>query len=408
MLRPFIRELRDRPDQLGVIAEDRLRYAEFDKTGVQCVGPEDEVLLMHAMHQTFVGTRAGSPAKHRRTVYSSCFQLTSDYGVRRCRIHCPGSRHTRFSGFLDDVYATLIVRLHHAPGFEMKQLWRDYAEFCSETGRELYIELSRDEEGCGAVKLHCHHETGEDTRVLFSRYVHEHLAEKARDVNRSRHYICSKCGKPYTDDEEIREAIEEDGDNAWVPCARRKCDERIPLWDAIEQKFASDEFRERVRQLRKQSQYEIDNESRELMLIGDAFTVAGRAGQIFRPTPNADHGIDGEIEFKDAGGKATNRRLYLQLKHGDSYLDVRKRDGREIFRIKKERHAEYWVSPRESVMLVIRTSDDRIRWMNVTRYLQRQKDAGNWPVKQIEFEGEDFNADAVLRWRSLVLGLAKD
>ena len=53
-----------------------------------------------------------------------------------------------------------------------------------------------------------------------------------------------------------------------------------------------------------------------------------------------------EIELKrdpataQSGGEATGRKLYLQLKSGDSYLEKR-RDGREVFKIDKPRHATY-------------------------------------------------------------------
>lgn len=149
----------------------------------------------------------------------------------------------------------------------------------------------------------------------------------------------------------------------------------------------------------EQARRAIDNESRELILVGHAFAIAGEAGQIFRPVPNSDWGIDGEIEFKDNNGNASGRRVYLQLKSGDSYLEPRK-DGREVFRIKKERHAEYWQAHEYPVMLVIRTADEQIRWMNVTEYLRKQGKA----VKQIVFDGEPFTALSVWRMRERVLG----
>lgn len=140
-------------------------------------------------------------------------------------------------------------------------------------------------------------------------------------------------------------------------------------------------------------------ESRELILLGHAFAIAGEAGQIFRPTPNSDWGIDGEIEFKDNNGNASGRRVYLQLKSGDSYLEQRK-DGREVFKIPKKRHVEYWTAHEYPVMLVIRTSDGQIRWMNVTEYLNKQGKA----VKQITFDGEPFTAASLWRMRDRVLG----
>jgi hypothetical protein len=147
----------------------------------------------------------------------------------------------------------------------------------------------------------------------------------------------------------------------------------------------------------------LDNESRELILVGQAFTVAGEAGQIFRPTPNSDWGIDGEIEFKDHKGRASGSRVYLQLKSGDSYLHERARDEAEVFTIKNPRHCGYWQQQAYPVMLVIRTSDGVIRWMDVSEYLKRESEGGRKVVRQVVFEGEPFVAEGLMRMRDRVL-----
>ena len=54
-------------------------------------------------------------------------------------------------------------------------------------------------------------------------------------------------------------------------------------------------------------------------------------------------------------------------------------------------------------MLVIRTSDGEIRWMDVSAYLKRES-AGGKSVKQIVFEGERFDVMSVRRWRERALG----
>jgi len=185
-----------------------------------------------------------------------------------------------------------------------------------------------------------------------------------------------------------------------VFCAH--CGKPIPLRDVVEEQFESPRVKDDVRKMQGESQSEIDNESRELILVGHAFAIAGEAGQIFRPTPNNDHGIDGEIEFKDDAGKASGKRLYLQLKSGDSYLDKRKRDGVEIFAIKNARWATYWQKQAYPVMLVIRQSDGTIRWMDVSAYLKRES-AGGKAVKQVVFDGEPFTAYTLRVWRDRVL-----
>ena len=55
------------------------------------------------------------------------------------------------------------------------------------------------------------------------------------------------------------------------------------------------------------------------------------------------------------------------------------------------------------MMLVIRTVDGEIRWMDVSAYLKRES-AGGKAVRQVIFEGERFDAVSVQNWRKKVLG----
>jgi hypothetical protein len=138
-----------------------------------------------------------------------------------------------------------------------------------------------------------------------------------------------------------------------------------------------------------------DNDSKDQVLIGDVYKIVGEAGQLFRQFNERDKGIDGEIEFVDKNGDPSGERVYLQLKSGDSYLRDRKSDKKKIFQIKKTRWATYWRSHKYPVMLVIRTSDGRIRWMNITAYIEQY----GTNIKQIEFQGEPFTANAIRQMR---------
>ena len=50
---------------------------------------------------------------------------------------------------------------------------------------------------------------------------------------------------------------------------------------------------------------ELDTQSLEQILIGHMMAIAGEANQIFHPVTMFDHGIDGEVEFKDNDGTAS-------------------------------------------------------------------------------------------------------
>jgi hypothetical protein len=126
------------------------------------------------------------------------------------------------------------------------------------------------------------------------------------------------------------------------------------------------------------------------------------AGQICREKNVSDHGIDVEIEFKNDKHEATGEMLLLQLKSGDSYLRTQRRDGAEVFAIRKERHAQYWMAQKFPVLLVVRTSDGQVRWMEVRELLQREAARGRVPTG-IVFSGERFDVMSVRRWRERML-----
>ncbi len=92
-----------------------------------------------------------------------------------------------------------------------------------------------------------------------------------------------------------------------------------------------------MRELQEQSATVSDSESRERALVGDVISTVALAGQISREFNVSDHGIDMEIEFKDDQGRATGKRLYLQLKSGESYRMIGKRDDEaKVLQIKDE------------------------------------------------------------------------
>jgi hypothetical protein len=55
-------------------------------------------------------------------------------------------------------------------------------------------------------------------------------------------------------------------------------------------------------------------------------------------------------------------------------------------------------------MLVIRTSDAAIRWMDVGSHLRERGGRRKTPIRQVEFQGEPFTALNLLRLRDKVFG----
>jgi hypothetical protein len=396
----LVRKVRKHPKELGCISERDLLAGNLDYQDFERLPQDQETIVLKALNETLV-----SRAWCLKQLLDGEVVLTFPSYFRRERPQRPGHPSVlvtyRFAGPADDIYATLVVRLHYTPAFESADLWRFAADFKTQTGKGLGLMLTRESEGNARIDLYFDADVGQDSRVLFARYVHDHLKEYAQNVMRLRHYACgnNKCkvySVPLADRTAIDEALASREDTVFCP----RCGKPILLNDAMEKKLASSKTEAAVRELQAEVQQILDNESRELLLVGHAYTISAEAGQIYRGYTNSDHGIDGEIEFKGNDGQATGKRLYLQLKSGDSYLTKRQRDGAEIFHIKKSRWADYWRSHAYPVMLVIRNSKGEARWMDVSEYLKRSEKQ----VKQIVFEGERFDALSVIRWRDRILG----
>ncbi len=401
----LVRKVRQHPREMGCILEDDLLAGDLDYQDFRRLPAEEEGILLRALQQTVV-SRAWCLRQHSE---GKGALLTFPSYFRRERPHAPAHPSVlvtyRFAGLLDEIYATLVVFLHHTTAFESTDLWKDAADFKTRAGAALGFSLFRESEGAGRLEAHFASDVDEGSRILFLTYLERHLRQHDPQTVRLRHYHCGnrRCGSfgsLFLNRREI--------DNALAPGGLGKvfcgaCGKPIPLRDKIESSLAAPESREAARKMQEEGQHEIDNESREIILVGHAFTIAGEAGQIYRGYTNSDHGIDGEIEFKDDAGQASGKRLYLQLKSGDSYLTPRQRDDAEVFKIKNPRWARYWQQQAYPVMLVIRTSDGRIRWMDVSAWLKRNSAEGK-TVRQVVFEGERFDAVTLRQWRDRMMG----
>jgi small GTP-binding protein len=398
-----IQTLREDKYERGCLPEERVLNGDLTyHSSLERLAGDEERFVLLAMHQTLVDR-------------GLCLREHTDKGpllifpsyYRRERPELVGHPAVlvtyRFNGFLDDIYSTLVVRLHHTKPFQQDELWRCAADFKTLTGKQLGVKLTRRAEGAGELEVYFDPKIPIGEKIIFSKYVHEHLLQNATDVVRLRHYVCPHCGTPAGNREVAMKKLEEGRKN--IPCV--ECDDpskRIPLWDQMEELFASPEIQQKVHELQEQSTIVLDTESKERALVGEVISTVALAGQISREFNVSDHGIDMEVELKSVIGEASGRKLYLQLKSGDSYLRERKSDGAEVFNIKDERHVRYWMAQAFPVLLIIRNSEGEVRWMEVRDWLKRESDNGKKPVRQIIFKGERFDVMSVRRWREKLLG----
>jgi small GTP-binding protein len=197
-----IQTIREDKYERGCLPEERVLNGELNyQSSMERLEADEERFVLLAMHQT--------PVKR-----GLCLRENTDEGpllifpshYRRERPELTGHPAVlvsyRFNGFLDDIYATLVVRLHHTDSFEADELWRYAADFKSlSQGRRLGVKLTRRGEGAGELEVYFDPDIPVAEKMIFSRYVHEHLLKKGNEVVRLRHYVCPHCKTPVRDRE---------------------------------------------------------------------------------------------------------------------------------------------------------------------------------------------------------------
>lgn len=406
-----LKTMLDDKSEMGCILESDVLEGRLDFDRPSAVQADEERFILLAMHQTLL--ERGLCAREF-TENGPVLVFPSYFKRHRPELtgHPAVLVSYTFEGFISEIYSTLVVRLHHTRPFEHDQLWQDAADFKTASGLQIGLKLSRRKDASGHIDVYCDPAIPLGEKILFIRYVHEHLRQRASNVERHRHYLCVNCGNSVLDHAAVSRRIL--GNFSDIGCP--SCDARVSLLDEIEEMYSSRHMARTVQVLEEKVEIELDNESKERALVGEVISAVALAGQICREKFVSDYGIDAEIEFKDDNRKATGELLFLQLKSGDSYLRQRKSDGKEIFVIKNKRHAEYWMAQKVPVMLIIRNSKGEIRWMEIKEYLidqlkQAKKDnrqrgyINEEPkISHIEFTGQPFDSTSILKWRTRLLG----
>ncbi len=391
----IIRAARAHKDEIGCVLEADIYKPDFDFTGVDRLARPDEELLLRAMVQTFLDHSlciAEDTSQGRQLVFPSQYRREKDI---------PWEPDVfvsyAFGGEWQTIWTTLVVRLWYSHEFEHSELWRNAAEFKSSRGHLLGLKIdNRQGEGEATISLFFDVQTPDELKVILIEYVHRHLARYGCNVIRDRRYVCA-CGKPVTDHAEVQKRLA--SGKKFIIC--QGCDEKVELIDHIEQRLKSDPVARKILAMEEAATRQLDTQALEQILIGHMMAVCGEANQVYRPVSMFDYGIDGEVEFRGNDGQPSGKKIYVQLKSGNSYLRTRKSDGREVFDVKNDRHLEYWINQPVDVYLVVRQTDERtaketIRWMNVTRYLKDREDKKS---RQIVFQGEALTMEAVWRLR---------
>ncbi|MBD2303419.1 DUF4365 domain-containing protein [Nostoc sp. FACHB-190] len=387
------RAAREQPDGIGCLDEQVAREGNFNFGSLERVSEDEERIILQSVLELFI-TKELAVIDAEKLVFPSQFnrELPEYPDVQGSTVIY------QFEGALMNAYTTLVVRLYYSELFKMEPLWKNAAIFLpigrKDKAYRCGFTLEELDEGSGRLTVFFGQNVVDDIKNLFIQYIHEHLSRKAINgsLKRERIYRCTVCHNDVKDREAVKFRIQRG--ITTIPC--QFCSENISLLDLIEETLSrNDEFLTKVRQLDEKIDENLDNASKETIMMGEVMTIVGKAGQIFRRIQSDDWGIDGEIEFKNYKLQASGERIYVQLKSGSSYLKISK-DGVCTFYISNERHINYWRSQKYDVYLIVRHSDEKIYWMNITQYLKR---CGEAKPRTIIFNQEEFTIEALTELR---------
>jgi GTPase SAR1 family protein len=227
----LVNAVRDEPDGLGSIAEDKARTGNFPMhLDERLKDKEQEKLLLIAMvedllrHEIVLREQADD---------GSYLVFPSQSTRENPDLPDPEGKAVifDFEGPVQNIFATLAVRLSHSGVFKKKEAWKDAVTFTARVGGTCGMFLHNIGEGNGELTLFCEKNIGEETRFYFEEYVHTHLQRRAiaESIKRRRMFVCPECGTLLDDLNVIRRR--ERGFD-WMTCG--VCDTRVSILDKEE------------------------------------------------------------------------------------------------------------------------------------------------------------------------------
>ena len=227
----LVNAVRDEPDGFGNILEEKVRACEFAMpTYMRIADKEQEKLLLIAMVEDMLRYEIASREQGDDGAY---LVFPSQSTRTNPALHNPEGKTVifRFEGPIQNIYATLAVRLSHSGLFVKKDLWKNGATYTTRMGGIYGLFLENIAEGLAELTLFFEQGAREEISFHFEEYVAVHLQRRALPgtIQRRRIFVCPDCGTSLNDLMVTRRR--ERGFN-WVNCPI--CDRKVWLLDREE------------------------------------------------------------------------------------------------------------------------------------------------------------------------------
>jgi len=153
----------------------------------------------------------------------------------------PSNEHPRsevtytFYGSVEAIFASLVVRLNHSQYFERVDQWKYAAEF-SRDGHVLGFSMQQQEEGAD-LEVYFYDGVTQFDRVLFIRFVTDHLHVNGIEIEERIRLYCTKCGHEIEDRKAI--AARTAAGKLDIPCQNCPDNVLVIIPKNIEERYGS-------------------------------------------------------------------------------------------------------------------------------------------------------------------------
>jgi small GTP-binding protein len=266
----IIQAARNHPLGIGAAAERDVLIGNLAFTGFERLPHAEEAMVLDATAELLI--------RHDLAFREMGYLVfPSQINVTR---NAPAEAHPRtevayrFSGGIETIYASLVVRLSYTDYFRREDQWRYAVEF-SRAGGLLGFSMRQVEEGTGELEIYFHPGVTEFDRVTFVRFVTDHLRAKGIDILEQIRLYCLKCSKEVTNREAIETRIREG--KLDIPC--QFCGWAVVIPNSVEEIYRRDPLLgEKQQQLARTVEKRTEAEVRQLRADQAQYTAAQDEG----------------------------------------------------------------------------------------------------------------------------------
>jgi GTPase SAR1 family protein/predicted MPP superfamily phosphohydrolase/sugar lactone lactonase YvrE len=237
----IIQAARNHPLEIGAVSERDVLVSNLTFSGFVRLPPNDESLVLEATIELLI--RTGLCFREMGyLVFPSQITVTR---LSPAEVHPRTEVAYRFSGSIETIYASLVVRLSYTDYFRREDQWKYAVEF-SRDGNRLGFSMRQIEEGTSDLEIYFSPGITEFDRVTFIRFLTDHLRAKGVDIQEQIKLYCPQCSREVTNHDAI-EARVYDG-KLDIPC--QYCATPVLIPRGLEERYRRDpSLSEKQRQL---------------------------------------------------------------------------------------------------------------------------------------------------------------